>query len=98
MGSDGPARDGQSKSCATPLAGARFIDTVEAVKNVWLVFCRYPRSLVNDIENCHVAFTAINTKENGTLRRGILYGVIEKIDDRLAQNQAVRGNNQIAVS
>ena len=98
MGFDGPARDGQSKSCASPFPGTRFIDAVEAVKNVWLVFHRYPRPLVNHIENCRVAFALMNTKENRTLGRGILDGVIEKIDDRMAQNQAICEDGNISLS
>jgi hypothetical protein len=47
MNFDSPARDGQSQSRATPLAGAEPIDSIEAVEYVCLMVRGHTRTLIN---------------------------------------------------
>ena len=98
MSFDCPTGDGQPQAGAAPFTGACFVDPIESVEDVGLMFGRNSGPLINDIEIRFLVLTQMYANENATLDGRIFDCIIQKIDDGLTKNQAIGGNNQITVS
>src|SRR6266446_10022886 len=87
MSFDCPTGDGQPQAGAAPFTGACFVDPIESVEDVGLMFGRNSGPLINDIETRLLVLTQMYANENATLDGRIFDCIIQKIDDGLTKNQ-----------
>src|SRR6266436_4213488 len=95
---DSPAGNRQAEAGTTPFPRSCFIDSVKAVEDVRLMFTRNSGSLVDHVQ-AHLLFSrTLYADENLASCGRIFNGVIQQIDDGLAQNEPVYRDDEACVT
>ena len=100
---NGPLRNCQSKTCATCISGASFIDSIESIEYTGRLVFGYSWSLVLDsqLDKLRLVGGVLPIRQDqtdGAPGGRVLDGIVEKIDHGHAEETAVRkyGNPIVA--
>lgn len=88
VGRNRPMNNRESQTSAAFGSGTRFVDAIGALKDLFRVLGRNSRAAVPDLDD-RIPIGGMYIHSNLSACRRILHGVIDEIDQSLAQDQAV---------